>query len=104
MASNDKNYIVNPFNLVLMNNDTDVTALVTLSHKRKEIVVTYRGSQNVWNYVLDFTPLNVCYNGPECDIKIHIGFYIFTMSLYNEVNFSFKIPVIQVMQKCISYR
>lgn len=73
---------------VLMNNDTDVTALVTLSNKRKEIVVTFRGSQNPWNFVLDFTMLSVCYDIPDCDIRLHVGFYIFTMSLYDEVSFS----------------
>lgn len=67
-----------------MNNETDVTVLITLSHKRKEIVATFRGSQNPWNFVLDFTMFSVCFNS-DCNIKLHVGFYIFTMSLYDEV-------------------
>lgn len=66
-----------------MNNDMNVLALVTLSNSRKEIVVAFRGSQNFWTVVLSYTMLNVCYNAPECDIKLHVGFYKLTMSLYD---------------------
>lgn len=69
-----------------MNNDTDNTALITLSTKRKEIVVTFRGTHNVWNIILDLAMLNVPYSRDN-GIRIHYGFYIATMSLYREVNF-----------------
>ena len=79
------NHKMNHLLIVLTNDDMNVAALVTLSHKRKEIVVTFRGSQNPWNFVLDFTMLTVCYNPPDCDIKLHVGFYLFTMAMYDEV-------------------
>lgn len=71
--------------LVILNNNTDVTAMVTLSKKREEIVVTFRGSQNALNWILDFVMLNVCYDNEECDIRLHVGFYIMTMSIYHDV-------------------
>lgn len=68
-----------------MNNDSDTTALITLSHKRKEIGVTYRGTYNVWNVVLDALFFNVIAGNGTDDIKLHMGLYSATMSLYDEV-------------------
>lgn len=73
------------YNVVIINNDADVTALITLSETRKEIVVTYRGTQNVFNAVLGATMFNVCYDTPECDIRLHLGLYISTMAIYQTV-------------------
>lgn len=63
-------------------------AIVALSKKRKEIVVAFRGTWNVWNVVLD--ALLICgrtSNTPR-QIKIHQGFYMATMSLYDDVSMS----------------
>lgn len=70
-----------------MNNVTDCTALVTVSNSRKEIVLTYRGTMNLWNVVEDLELLEIKYANRQSDIKIHTGFYKATMSLYNEVGF-----------------
>lgn len=75
---------VNTF-AVLMNNVTDCTALVTVSNSRKEIVVTYRGTANIWNVIQDLDFLDIDYADMQSDIKVHTGFYKATMSLYNDV-------------------
>lgn len=67
-----------------MNNDTDLTALVTLSNKRKEIVVTYRGTAELWNVVLDAELVDI---NIDDNIKIHKGYLNATMSLYDDVSF-----------------
>lgn len=69
-----------------MNNNTDTTALVTISHNREEIVVTYRGTAELWNVVLDALFMNIKYGNETSDIKLHKGYYTATMSLYNEVS------------------
>ncbi|KAJ6635789.1 Lipase, partial [Pseudolycoriella hygida] len=76
--------------LTVLRNDTHNTlALVTLSEKRKEIVVTYRGSTNFWNFFLDFYAIDMIDVETRTSalrgIKIHRGFYIATMSLYKDV-------------------
>lgn len=59
--------------------------MVALSHTRKEIVVAFRGSGNSMNLVLDFAlPMNVRVNDAK-NIKVHTGFYLATMSLYDRV-------------------
>jgi len=74
-------------NHTIIDNDFHNTiAIVALSHKRKEIVVSYRGTLNAWNVVLD--ALLICGSNPGSrndNIKIHRGFYIATMSLYKKV-------------------
>lgn len=72
---------------MILNNNADVTALITASVKRSEIVVTYRGTQNIFNAVLGATMFNVCYDEPDCDIRLHLGLYAATMSIYDEVLF-----------------
>lgn len=74
------------FFLVLMNNYTDTTALVTIAHNRKEIVVTYRGTAALWNVVLSALFVSIQYGDNTSDIKLHKGFYYATMSLYNEAS------------------
>lgn len=69
-----------------MSNVSDITALITISHCRKEIVITLRGSQNAWNVVLSSLALNVQKDDTDPNIKMHLGIYIATMSLYNEVS------------------
>jgi len=70
---------------VLNNNVHNTIALVTLSKTRKEIVVAFRGTWNVWNVVLD--ALLICARHSETpeQIQIHQGFYMATMSLYDDV-------------------
>ncbi|XP_037037057.1 lipase-like [Bradysia coprophila] len=70
--------------VVLENVNHSTAALVALSEKRKEIVVAYRATTNYWNCVLDATILNISPHGAD-PIKIHRGFYIATMSLYDRV-------------------
>lgn len=72
---------------VLLNNDTDVTALITLSKNRQEIVVTFRGTQNIFNAVLGATMFNICFDISDCDIRLHLGLYKATLSIYNDVRF-----------------
>ncbi|KAJ6649733.1 Lipase [Pseudolycoriella hygida] len=68
---------------VFYNGTHNTLAMVALSNTRKEIVVSFRGSANSWNLVLDFAFLfNVKERG---NIKVHAGFYIATMSLYEHV-------------------
>ncbi|XP_037039210.1 lipase-like [Bradysia coprophila] len=70
---------------VLNNNVHNTLALVTLSKKRQEIVVAFRGTWNVWNVVLDVLLIAATpYDTPE-PILIHQGFYIAEMSLYDDV-------------------
>ncbi|KAJ6632650.1 Lipase [Pseudolycoriella hygida] len=65
---------------VIVNNIHNTLGLVTVSEKRQEIVVAYRGSWNIWNYVLSAISLNSG-NG-KSGIKIHAGFRIAAESLY----------------------
>lgn len=76
---------------VLLNNNTDVTALITLSKNRGEIVVTFRGTQNIFNAVLGATMYNICFDTPDCDIRLHLGLYTATLSIYDKVRFFFGI-------------
>lgn len=59
--------------------------MVALSHVRKEIVVSFRGSGNSMNLVLDFALLMNVRANNSSNIKVHTGFYIATMSLYDQV-------------------
>jgi hypothetical protein len=70
---------------VIMNNKTDTTALVAVSKTREEIVVTYRGTMNIWNVVLDVAAVAISYPNTPKGIKIHAGFHAATMSLYSDV-------------------
>lgn len=72
-----------------MNNSThDTSVLIALSEKRKEIVVAFRATLNVWNTVLDAAIVQISSHDGTDRIKIHQGFYIATMSLYESVSFS----------------
>lgn len=75
-----KTFIINLFS-VIRNDVHNTISLITLSKRRKEIVIAYRGSMNTWNFILDALMVN----GGRDNIKIHRGFYIATMSLYDEV-------------------
>lgn len=82
----------NSFNIItlVINNEKHVTlALVALSNTRKEIVVSFRGAINIWNFVLDgiFNNGNVPGRSHNDNIKMHTGFYIATISLYDEVSY-----------------
>lgn len=69
-----------------MNNDTDCTAIVTVSKTRQEIVVAIRGSMNIWNLVLSNIMFAVTYPNIPSGVKIHLGFHTAAMSLYDEVS------------------
>lgn len=69
-----------------MNNDHDTAALVTISKTRKEIVVAFRGTMNIWNIILDLATIAVTYPNAPGGIKLHVGFYIAAMSLYKDVS------------------
>lgn len=69
-----------------MNNNTDTTALVTVSKARKEIVVAFRGTANIWNTVLDLATIAATYPNLPSGVKLHAGFHAATMSLYNDVS------------------
>lgn len=64
---------------------TGLDALITVSDKRKEIVISYRGSLTPTDFLLDVTMINAS-PVEDSNIKIHKGFYIATMSLYDQVN------------------
>lgn len=76
---------------VLYNGTHNTLSMVTLSHTRKEIVVSFRGSANSWNIVLDFVALINVRPNDASNIKVHTGFYIATMSLYERVSFFYSI-------------
>jgi len=82
-CQNFKNDIYNY--TVLKSNSVDTLALITLSFTREEIVVTYRGTANIWNWILDFTAITFNYPSTPSGIKLHLGFYVATLSLYNDV-------------------
>ncbi len=63
--------------------------MVTLSHTRQEIVVSFRGTSNSWNVVLDSVFLFNVRENDTSNIKVHTGFYIATMSLYERVGFDY---------------
>lgn len=69
-----------------MNNDTDCTALVMVSKTRREIVVAFRGSMNLWNSVLDLATIAVAYPNLPNGVKLHAGFHTALMSLYCDVS------------------
>lgn len=71
-------------NLVVYSSVTSLHGLVTVSDKRKEIVVSFRGTKLPMDFLLDVVMINVT---PVEDrkIKIHKGFYIAAKSLYNQV-------------------
>lgn len=71
---------------VLNNNVHNTVSIVALSKKRKEIVVAFRGTWNVWNVVLDALLICARNSKSPAGIKIHQGFYIATMSLYEDVS------------------
>ncbi|OXA44939.1 lipase [Folsomia candida] len=60
-------------------------ALVTLHAVRGEIVVTFRGSVGIMNWILDFTliPTSAESGGPG--IRIHRGVFLSLMTIYNKV-------------------
>lgn len=69
--------------IVLKNNLLNTLAFITVSDSRQEIVVSYRGTiVDLRNYLLDATLLNLGTNG----MKVHLGFYVATMSLYRSVS------------------
>lgn len=69
--------------VVIKNNLLNTLAYVTVSDARKEITVNFRGTiVDLRNYLLDATLFNPGFN----DIKFHLGFYVATMSLYNDVS------------------
>lgn len=70
------------------NNIHNTLTLVSLSHRRKEIIVGFRGTWNVWNVILDVLFISGRHGSTPSDIKIHMGFYIATMSLYDDVSFA----------------
>jgi len=59
-------------------------ALLTVSHKRQEIVASFRGTTTPMDYILDFAIINATPD-PNSKIKVHTGFYIAAMSLYQQV-------------------
>lgn len=71
---------------VLNNSLQDTRAIVTLSETREEIVVTYRGSYNVWNALQDITLIATKVDNTS-PIKIHTGFHIAAQSLYSDVSY-----------------
>lgn len=68
-----------------INSFLGLRALVALSHKRKEIVVSFRGSIAPMDYILDFAFINASPASDDSNIKVHAGFFISAMSLYSEV-------------------
>ncbi|XP_037038648.1 lipase-like [Bradysia coprophila] len=70
---------------VIPNNMHNTLALITLSKNRKEIVVAFRGTWNVWNVILDVLLINGREGNSPKQIKVHQGFYIAAMSLYDDV-------------------
>lgn len=71
---------------LVLDNETQLTsAMVAVSEKRKEIVIAFRASENLWNFVLDAFLID---GTPDAgsNIKIHKGFIIAVMSLYNDVS------------------
>lgn len=79
------NFIEIAYFSVIMNNKSDTTAIVAVSMSRREIVVAYRGTMNIWNGINDLTVVACPYsNAPG--VKIHAGFQSATMSLYEDVS------------------
>ncbi|KAG4067502.1 hypothetical protein HA402_002779 [Bradysia odoriphaga] len=70
---------------VIMNNETDNTAIVAVSKTREEIVVAFRGTMNIWNVVLDVATIACTYPNLPQGVKLHAGFHAATMSLYQDV-------------------
>lgn len=71
--------------IVIKNSLLNTLAFVTVSNSRKEITVTYRGTiVDLRNYLLDAALFQVGFT----NIKFHFGFYVATMSLYNDVSHS----------------
>ncbi|KAJ6648388.1 Lipase [Pseudolycoriella hygida] len=73
------------YHTIIMNNDTDCTTLITVSSTRKEIVVAFRGTMNIWNILLDLDTMATTYPNLPSGVKLHAGFHTAAMSLYNNV-------------------
>lgn len=84
---------INKTVLVIMNNDTDNTALVTISKTREEIVIAFRGTMNIWNVVFDAAMFTVDYPNVPGGIELHVGFYTAAVSLYRDVSLSTSITI-----------
>lgn len=62
-------------------------AMVTLHPSKSEIVLTLRGSVVILNWIMDFYLLPVRSGTVDVTgVKIHRGFYLSTMSIYNKVS------------------
>lgn len=71
-------------NYTFVNNTVYGTfAMITVHPSKSEVVVTFRGSVGIMNFIADITLLPV--NNTN-NVKIHRGFYLSLMSIYNEVS------------------
>lgn len=59
-------------------------ALVTVHDSKEEIVVTFRGSVALMNWLMDAFLFQT---GVDNKIKLHRGVFLSTMSVYNDVSF-----------------
>jgi hypothetical protein len=73
------------FYSTIQNTTFDTYAIVTVNNASSvnQIVVTFRGSYNVPNFVCDAVLTQISTGAPN--VKVHHGFYQATMSLYPQV-------------------
>lgn len=87
LICNSSRVFIDRFFSVINNKDQNTLALVTLSKKRNEIVVAFRGTLNVFNILQDAIFISARNSNTPDQIKVHQGFYLATMSLYEAVSF-----------------
>lgn len=81
---------------VLNNTDQNTLALATLSINRSEIVIAFRGTWNAWNVVTDGM-ITVRSEPDNPQVKVHQGFRMATMSLFDKVSLSKQNPIRDVL-------
>ena len=60
-------------------------ALIIVLEDKQQIVVAFRGSFVITNFIADIKFVPVLYPGCGEDVRLHKGFLMSTLSLYHEV-------------------
>lgn len=73
----------------LYDKPTDLQGYTGIDHNTKQIYVVFRGSSSFSNWLDDAEVIQVPYNTfPECNCKVHSGFYKSAKNIYSQVQSS----------------
>ena len=75
----------------LYDKSTDLQGYTGVIHETKQLYVVFRGSASITNWLDDAEVLQVPYNTfPECNCKVHTGFYKSAKNIYPQVESSIR--------------